>query len=87
MRAHVFEVGVAHVVDGEDVEVGVLGHACLDVGEGFDRELFAFLGHFGEMHDFGALGSGHCAEFGGVLVVVESGRDGIFRRLTFCVSA
>lgn len=35
LRAHVFEIGVAHVVDGEDVDVRVFGDAFLDVGVEF----------------------------------------------------
>ena len=36
MGADVFEVGVAHVVDGEDVDVWVGGDAGLDVGVEFE---------------------------------------------------
>ena len=65
LHAHVFEVGVAHVVDGEDVQVGVLGDAGLDVGVRLEGELFALLGHFREVHHFGALGSRHGGGGGG----------------------
>ena len=68
MGPDVFEIRIAHVVDAEDVDVGVLGDACLDVGVEFDGELFAFLGGFGHMHRFGALGFRHRGElFGFVL--------------------
>lgn len=46
---------VAHVVDAEDVEVGVLRDAFLDVGVKAERELFAFLLGLGCVNDFGAL--------------------------------
>ena len=62
MRPAVFEISVAHVVDAEDVDVGVFGDAFLDVGVKFDGELFAFLGGFGSVHHFGTLGFGHCCE-------------------------
>ena len=59
MRPDVFEVGVAHVVDAEDVDVGVLGDAFLDVGVELEGEFFALLSGLGHVHHFGALGFGH----------------------------
>lgn len=46
---------VAHIVDAEDVEVGVLRDAFLDVGVEAERQLFAFLLGLGGVHNFGAL--------------------------------
>lgn len=60
MTAHVFEVVVAHVVHAEDVEVGVLVDAFLDVGVEPQSKLFIFLLRLGGMHDFCALGFRHC---------------------------
>ena len=53
-------------MDAEDVDVGVLGDACLDVGVQFDGELFAFFGGFGHVHRFGALGFRHREELFGL---------------------
>ena len=53
-------------MDAEDVDVGVLGDACLDVGVEFDGELFAFFGGFGHVHRFGALGFRHREELFGL---------------------
>ena len=49
-------------MDAEDVDVGVFGDAFLDVGVEFEGEFFAFLGRFGHVHHFGALGFGHCGK-------------------------
>ena len=59
MGPHVLEVGVAHVVDAEDVDVGVLRDAGLDAGVEFEGEFLALFGGFGHVHHFGALGFGH----------------------------
>ena len=55
MGAHVFEVCVSHVVDAEDVDVGVEGDAFLDVGVEAEGQFFAFFLCFGEMDDFCAF--------------------------------
>lgn len=74
MSAHVFEVGIAHVVDGEDVNVGVLRDAFLDVGVEFEGQFFALFGRFGEVHHFGAFGFGHfCGGLYGTLFRVGGG--------------
>lgn len=36
LAPHVFEVGVSHIVDAEDVDVWVFGDAFADVGVEFD---------------------------------------------------
>ena len=59
-------------MNAEDVDVGVLGDACLDVGVEFDGELFAFLGGFGHVHRFGALGFRHREELFGLCCRVFS---------------
>lgn len=73
MRPDVFEVGVAHVVDAEDVDVGVLGDAFLDVGVELECELFALLGGLRHMHHFGALGFRHGERVVCVLVCSSEG--------------
>ena len=70
MRPDVFEVGVAHVVDAEDVDVRVLGDAFLDVGVEFEGEFFALFGGLGHVHHFGALGFGHRERVVGMRVLV-----------------
>lgn len=55
MGSHILQVVVPHVVDAEDVEVGVLRDAFLDVGIKAERQLFAFLLGLGGVHNFGAL--------------------------------
>ena len=62
MGPDVFEIGVAHVFDGEDVDVGVFGAGILDVGVEAESKLFAFFLGFGRVDDFLPLGFGH---FGG----------------------
>ena len=47
MRPDIFEVGIAHVVDAEDVNVWVFGDAFLNVGVETEGEFFAFLLGFG----------------------------------------
>ena len=59
MGPDVFEVGVAHVVDAENVDVGVLGDAFLNIGVELEGEFFTLLGGLGHVHHFGALGFGH----------------------------
>ena len=59
MRSYVFEICVAHVVDAEDVDVGVFGDAFLDVGVEFDGQFFALSSRLRHVHHFGALGFGH----------------------------
>lgn len=59
----ILEVGVAHVLDGEDEAVLVLIEAFSHVGEEFEGELLAFLVDFGEVNHLRALGFWHC-EFG-----------------------
>ena len=49
-------------MDAEDVDVGVFGDAFLDVGVELEGQFFAFLGRFGHVHRFGALGFGHREE-------------------------
>ena len=71
MRPDVFEVGIAHVVDAEDVDVGVLGDAFLDVGVELEGEFFALLGGLGHVHHFGALGFRHGERVMFVLVVLK----------------
>ena len=61
-------------MDAEDVDVGVLGDARLDVGVEFDGELFAFFGGFGHVHWFGALGFRHREELFGFVLFDISGR-------------
>lgn len=51
----IFQVGVAHVLDGEDEAVLVLIEAFSHVGEEFDGELLAFLVDFGEVDHLRAL--------------------------------
>ena len=46
-------------MDAEDVDVGVFGDACLDVGVKSDGEFFAFFAGLGHVHRFGAFGFGH----------------------------
>lgn len=64
LRPHVLEVVVPHVVDAEDVDVGVLRDAIADVGVEPEGQFFALFLRFGEVHDFGALGFGHFEEGG-----------------------
>lgn len=59
MGAHVFEVCVSHVVDAEDVDVGVEGDAFLDVGVEAEGQFFALFLRFGEMDDLCAFGFRH----------------------------
>ena len=66
LGADVFEVGVAHVVDGEYKDVGVLVEAGADVGVELEGKVFAFFGGFGRVHHFRALGFGHFAVGGGL---------------------
>ena len=46
-------------MDAEDVDVGVLGDAFLDVSVELEGKFFALLGGLGHVHHFGALGFGH----------------------------
>ena len=78
MLPDVFEVGVAHVVDAEDVDVGVLGDGFLDVGVEFEGEFFALLGGLGHVHHFGALGLGHDERVVFVLVVLKEAVQLVF---------
>ena len=55
MGAHVFEVGISHIVDAEDVDVGVEGDAFLDVGVEAEGQFFAFFLRFGEVDYFCAF--------------------------------
>lgn len=55
LRSDILEVGVAHVVHPEDVDVRVVGDAFLDRSVKSQREVFAFLRRLGEVDDFGAL--------------------------------
>ena len=55
MGTDVFKVGVAHVVDAEDVYVGVFWDGLADVGVQSYCEFFALSCGFGKVHDFGAL--------------------------------
>ena len=59
LRPDVLEVCVAHVVHAEDVDVRVLGNACLDVGVELEGELFALFCGAGEVDDFCAFGFWH----------------------------
>ena len=58
-------------MDAEDVDVGVLGDAFLDVGVELESEFFALFGGLGHMHHFGALGFGHRER---VVFVLVAGR-------------
>ena len=75
LTAHVFEVVVAHVVHAEDVEVGVLLDAFLDVGVETQSEFFVFFLRLRGVDDFGALGFGHCGEERGKIVDDSTGLD------------
>lgn len=77
LTAHVFEVVVAHVVHAEDVEVGVLLDAFLDVGVEAQSEFFIFLLRLGGVDDFGALGFGHCGEGRGRIIEDLTGLGGL----------
>lgn len=61
----VFEICVPHVVDAEDVDVGVLRDAFLDVGVEADGQFFALFVRFGKVHHSCALGFGHFGGFAG----------------------
>jgi len=62
--AHVLEVVIPHVLDGEDEDVLAVVRCVAHGGEEALRELFALLFDLGQVDYFRALGSGHS---GGVL--------------------
>lgn len=68
MGTDVFQIGVAHVVDAEDVYVGVFRDGLADVGEESYCELFALSGGFGKVYDFGTLGFRHDIDLDGGFV-------------------
>ena len=60
MGADILEVCIAHIVDAEDVDVGVEGNTFLDVGVQAEGQFFPFLLGFGEVYNFCTFGLGHC---------------------------
>ena len=84
MGAHVFEVCVSHVVDAEDVDVGVEGDAFLDVGVEAESQFFAFFLRFGDVDDFCAFGFRHFGRwFGRIEYVYGVGCEGNIAASTF----
>jgi hypothetical protein len=55
LLAHLLEVRVAHVLNGEDEHVLEAVGGLLDIGEQLLGQLLALLVRLGEVHDLGAL--------------------------------
>lgn len=62
LSANLLEVGVSHVLDGENEAVLVLIDRLLDIGEKLERKLLALLVDLGKVHDLLASRNWH---FGG----------------------
>jgi len=60
LGAYVFEVGVAHILNGENEAELVLVDRFSDIGEELECSFFAFFVNLREVHDLGALGFRHC---------------------------
>ena len=60
--SHIFQVVVSHILDAEDVEVGILRYAILDARVHTLRKLFAFFRGLGEVHNLCTLGFRHCKD-------------------------
>lgn len=71
--ADVFEVGVAHVFDAEDVDVGEVVGGVADVVEELCAQFLVLFLDLGQVDDLGALGLGH----GGGLLCGVFGLDGV----------
>ena len=83
LRPHILEKGIAHIIHAEDIDVGVTGDRFADVGEQSQSQLFALFRRFGQVHDFCALGFGHCEKVKGKRVGVES-KVALYMGVTQC---
>ncbi len=59
---YILQIGVPHIIDGEDVAILVLIETFPHIGKELDCELLALLVDLGQVDDLRALGFGHFAD-------------------------